>query len=141
MSAILKIIDKQPGQPAAPAIRLHLATERLTVRELLKQRVSDEIAVLQKKAADHARANQPDRSFLIQFDPQAVETRLNPGAKSSRPKPLNEAAEFDNACLAFQNNRFIILFDDRQIDDLDQEIIVTPTSEVVFLRLMPLVAG
>jgi hypothetical protein len=34
-----------------------------------------------------------------------------------------------------------MLVDDRQIGDLDEPIVLTPDSEVVFLRLTPLVGG
>ena len=33
------------------------------------------------------------------------------------------------------------LVDDRQVDDLDQEIVLTPDTDVRFLKLVPLVGG
>ena len=45
------------------------------------------------------------------------------------------------ALKAFRNNGFVLLVDDRQIDDLDDEVELDRHSVVTFLRLTPLVGG
>jgi hypothetical protein len=42
---------------------------------------------------------------------------------------------------AFERRRIVIIVDDRQALDLDQAIVVAPTTEVRFLKLVPLVGG
>jgi hypothetical protein len=42
---------------------------------------------------------------------------------------------------AFERNRFVVIIDGRQVLDLDQPIIVSPTTEARFLKLVPLVGG
>jgi hypothetical protein len=42
---------------------------------------------------------------------------------------------------AFYTNGFILLVDDRQVDELDDEIVIRPDTTVTFLKLVPLVGG
>ena len=45
------------------------------------------------------------------------------------------------ALAAFRNNGFVLLVDDRQVDDLEDEVELNENSVVTFLRLTPLVGG
>ena len=42
---------------------------------------------------------------------------------------------------AFRAGQIIILMDERQLESLDEEVVVEPTTEVSFLRLTLLVGG
>jgi hypothetical protein len=42
---------------------------------------------------------------------------------------------------AFYTNGFILLVDDRQVDELEEEIEIRPHTTVTFLKLVPLVGG
>lgn len=42
---------------------------------------------------------------------------------------------------AFSRNGFLVLVGDRQIEDPDETVTLGPATEVVFLRLVPLVGG
>lgn len=134
MAALAKIVDEQLGKGRGPAIMLRIASERVTARELILRRVADEVAVANGHHED------PARSFLIRFDPTSAAATLAP-AKRGKPVHLDEAEEVEAALAAFSANRFVMLVDDRQIADLDEPIALTPDSEVVFLRLTPLVGG
>ncbi|MER5207152.1 hypothetical protein [Streptomyces sp. NPDC002825] len=48
---------------------------------------------------------------------------------------------FARAVEAFGRNGFLVLVGDRQIEELDETVTVGPETEVVFLRLVPLVGG
>ncbi|WP_369146079.1 hypothetical protein [Streptomyces sp. R44] len=50
-------------------------------------------------------------------------------------------AAFARAVEAFGRNGFLVLVGDRQIEELDETVTVGPETEVVFLRLVPLVGG
>jgi hypothetical protein len=41
----------------------------------------------------------------------------------------------------FARNAFLLFSPDRQIEDLDEEILITPGLELVFVKLTPLVGG
>lgn len=50
-------------------------------------------------------------------------------------------AAFARAVEAFGRNGFLVLVGDRQVEELDDTVTVGPETEVVFLRLVPLVGG
>ncbi|NML50508.1 hypothetical protein HHL19_12640 [Streptomyces sp. R302] len=55
--------------------------------------------------------------------------------------PDGHEAALGRALDAFSRNGFLVLVGDRQIEDLDETVALGPDTEVVFLRLVPLVGG
>jgi len=143
MAALLKIVDERFGPGGVdrrPAVELRLVSERVTPREIIQRRVEAEVeAVNQRKLAHFAAGHAKSRSFLIDVDPASPEGILNPlGRKPAMAQVDREAAR---AVQAFEQQRFIMLVDGKQIDGLDDEVVVGPDSQVVFLYLMPLKGG
>jgi hypothetical protein len=145
MQSVVKIVDECFGTGAGerrPALELRLVSERITARELIRRRIADEVETANRQRADYAAGHARSRSFLIPFGADAAEVKLNvPGARPARPRLFDEKAEYERAIAAFGKNQFILLFDERQIEQLDDAIAVTPHSEAVFLYLTPLVGG
>ncbi|MEZ0244721.1 MAG: hypothetical protein ACAH11_15210 [Sphingomonas sp.] len=145
MQAVLKIVDECFGVGAGerrPALELRLVSERITARELIRRRIADEVETANLQKAEYAAAHARTRSFLIPLGDNAPEVKLNGLSKRfMRPQRFDETVEYDRAIEAFQKNQFILLFDERQISDLDEAIAVTPQSEAVFLYLTPLIGG
>ena len=56
-------------------------------------------------------------------------------------RELDADAQCRHAVEAFQSNGFFMLVDDRQVEDLDEEIGVTGQTCVSFVKLVPLVGG
>lgn len=140
MAALLKIVDEHLGKGRNAPFELRLASERITARDLIHRRIAEETRQINQLLNDDPTCD--GRSYLIRHTP--TEAALNTAGTTQGRRPVkrfDEAQEFDAAITAFEKNRFIMLFDDRQITDLDMEIAVTPSSEVVFLRLVPLVGG
>ncbi|MFF8374896.1 hypothetical protein ACF07V_02015 [Streptomyces sp. NPDC015661] len=52
-----------------------------------------------------------------------------------------DGTAFARAVEAFGRNGFLVLVGDRQVEELDETVTVGPETEVVFLRLVPLVGG
>jgi len=136
MKAELKIVDEHFGKGRDSAFELRLASERITARALIRRRTAEEVAQVNQRRNDvHLGTT---RSLLIRHT--EAEAKLN--APKPRPTKLfDETEEFQAAVRAFEQKRFIMLFDDRQIIDLDEEIAVTSTSEMIFLRLVSLAGG
>ncbi|MBL8587359.1 MAG: hypothetical protein JNK46_02420 [Methylobacteriaceae bacterium] len=68
---------------------------------------------------------------------------LNPwrrGAPAPRREPTVEDA-VEIALAGFDKNAFFLLVDGAQVTRLDETIPLRPTSEVTFVRLLPLVGG
>lgn len=140
MAAVVSVVDQAVGGPRSPKFQLHLATERLTCRELVSRRVREEIAILARDRKTRERTLSKNRSFLI-HGLSPAETALNGSRRDRKAPAVDEATEIESALAAFDDNRFVILFNDKQIADLDEEIVVTPESEITFLRLLPLAGG
>jgi hypothetical protein len=146
MSALLRIRDEVFGKPAAddpPPTELRLVSERVSPREIIRQRVFAEVAEVNERRLDHVQQTRRTRSLLIDVDDASPEALLNPAVKSGRrPAVLLDAeAELAKALTAFAKNRFIMLFDDRQVDGLEDDLTVMPGSEVTFVHLVPLKGG
>lgn len=130
MSTII-IRDESAGGSILHEQHVEVLTERITVRELLRSRVYQEVQDWNRRspAVDKAR-----------IPPTAAEHSLNnSGGKKVRQIDWHE--QFAHALEAFASNRVIVLVDDQQVDSLDHEITVAPDTVVSFLRLMPLVGG
>ena len=144
MQPLLKVVDEHFGVGAdgrVPAFQLRLASERITARELIERRIADEVAAVNRRNLEIAAGHARSRSFLISLDEEGPEARLNQPIQPRRTRAIDEAAERARAICAFEKRQFILLFDDRQIEDLDEAITLSPESEAVFLYLTPLVGG
>ena len=136
MVAVLKVVDEHFGA-SAPARRagpdLRLVSERVTLREIIRARVAAEVEEINQRQARKALT----RSYLIPTDPNSLEAKLN----STSARILDIEQEVGRAVAAFMRRKFIVLLDDRQIDDLDETVGLRPESEVVFVHLTPLKGG
>jgi hypothetical protein len=130
MAITLTIRDETTGH-ASQEFSMEVPTERLTVRELIRSRVYQEVQDFNLRRPEVFRG-------LVQ--PADAERTLN-GYKVRSAKPIDWKEQFRVATESFEQNRFVILLDDKQLADLDQEIEMQPKSTVTFLRLMPLAGG
>ena len=131
MPATLKIRDESLSGDPLHEWALEVLTERLTVRELIRSRVYQEVQ-------DYNLRQQPEYRGLVR--PEDAERTLN-GWKLRKPWQLDWKRQFDKAVEAFEGNQVLILIDDRQAESLDEEFDVGPDTVVSFLRLTPLVGG
>ncbi len=144
MVASVRVVDEHFGVEAPvrrAACELRLASERVTPREIIRRRVEAEVEDLNR--AKTAQAEGRTRSFLVPVEDNSGEARLNEVLPSAgyRLHLFNVENEVARAQAAFEKRSFIMLFDDRQIDDADQEVALTPESEIVFVYLTPLRGG
>jgi len=118
------------GEPIAEH-PLDLLTERVTVRELIRSRVYQEVQ-------DYNRRQPETFQGLVQ--PTDAEQTLN-GFHVRDHRQIDWKKQFDRACDAFERNGFFVLVDQRQPESLDEEITVGPDTRVSFVKLVPLVGG
>lgn len=131
MSSTLTIRDETLGGGPAHDWVLEVTTERMTVRELIRSRVYQEVQ-------DHNLRNADVFRGMVQ--PEESEKTLN-GWKLKTPRQLDWKKQFDRAVEAFEASQILVLVNDRQAESLDEEFVVGPTTTVTFLRLTPLVGG
>ena len=128
----LTVRDEELTGKTVSEISLEFLTERITVRELIHSRVYQEVQ-------DHnSRQNQTEFRGLVQ--PTDAERTLN-GYRLKKPRQIDWKEQFEKAIEAFHKNQILILVNDRQMESLDQEIEVGPSTNVSFLRLTLLVGG
>ena len=110
---------------------VHVSGETISVRELIRQRVYQEV--------EQFNTRQP-AVFRMLVQPNDTERTLN-GFKFHKPRLVDPETQFEKALEAFLGNGFIILVDDRQVESLETEIALYPETSVTFLKLVPLVGG
>jgi hypothetical protein len=110
---------------------LDLLTERVTVRELIRSRVYQEVQDYNRR--------QPE-TFRGLVQPTDAEQTLN-GFRVRDRREIDWKDQFEKACDAFERNGFFVLVNDRQPDSLDEELTIDPTTRVSFVKLVPLVGG
>jgi hypothetical protein len=110
---------------------LDVPTERITVRGLIRARVYQEVRDYNLRQPEYFRG-------LVQ--PTGAERTLN-GFKVRQGRRLDPEKQFEKAIESFYRNGFLILINDRQVEELEEEIEVRPDTTVAFLKLVPLVGG
>jgi hypothetical protein len=110
---------------------VHVSGEKISVRELIRQRVIQEVVEFNRR--------QPT-VFRMLVQPDETERTLN-GFKFHKPRVVDPVTQFEKAIEAFEGNGFIVLVNDYQVQDLDDEIALHPETSVTFLKLVPLVGG
>jgi hypothetical protein len=127
----LTIRDETATRKTTNELTLDILTETITVRELIRSRVYQEVQDYNRRQPEHYRG-------LIQ--PTDAEQTLN-GFRLRKRREIDWKQQFDKACDAFERNGFFILIDDKQAESLDQTITLRHDTAVSFVKLMPLVGG
>lgn len=110
---------------------VHVTGENISVRDLIRQRVSQEVEEYNR---------QQPTVFRMLVQPSNAEKTLN-GFKFSKPRLVDPALQYEKAIEAFERNGFIVLVDNMQVESLDTQIALCPETAVTFLKLVPLVGG
>jgi len=134
MSTTLKIRDETTvglGDDGDSGFTLDVMADRVTVRELIRARVANEVSNYNLSQPEYFRG-------LVQ--PTDAERSLN-GFRMRKRRRIDPEKQFDLAIKAFYSNGFIVLVNDRQVDELEEEIEIRPDTTVTFLKLVPLVGG
>ncbi|MBC6460398.1 hypothetical protein [Actinomadura sp. HBU206391] len=105
--------------------------ESMTVRELVRLRVREEVARFNARPSHH---------FNGLVRPDDAEIELN-GYRLHQQRRIDWERQADIAERAFSSNGFFVLAGDRQVEDLDEVVDLTAVSELVFIKLFPLVGG
>jgi len=136
MSVTLTIHDETTSGEVYGERPLEFPTERITIRDLIRERVYQEVQDFNRK--------QGERIFRGLIQPTDAERVLNgqrPEYRLKEHRPIDWKPQFEKAIEAFEQNGFFILIDDSQAEDLDQEFEISRGTIVSFVRLTPLVGG
>lgn len=136
----LTLRDQTNGRPGAQARVVDWqATVPLTARTLIAERVRIEWEVREAARASTSCDTLPP---LVTLDTMR---RLNPSLGSKRGPSVTSRMTLKSvtavALEGFRRNAFFLIVDGVQVTDLDEAIPFRTTSQVTFLRLVPLVGG
>jgi hypothetical protein len=137
MALSLTIRDETTDGRAPGETVVEFLTERVTVEELIRSRVYQEVQDYNQQKPEKFRG-------LVR--PTDAEEQLN-GFKLKTVRQVDWKQQFEAAKRAFEKNQVLILVDNRQVERLDETIDLRPgTAEssataVTFLKLTPLVGG
>ncbi|MCO6045212.1 hypothetical protein NG895_14970 [Aeoliella sp. ICT_H6.2] len=133
MPATLEVYDESTTGDRGEPIVLEFLTEEITIRELIRERVYQEVQDFNLQ-----QAQQPVFRGLVM--PTDAEQTLN-GYKLKTKRQIDWQEQFDKATTAFEAGSILVLVNDRQADSLEERVTITPGTTVSFLKLVPLVGG
>jgi hypothetical protein len=77
---------------------------------------------------------------LVEIEAGVALGKIDSGG-SEVEQVVDELGAIENALQAFKDGFYLIFIDDRQQEDLEELVALTDRSELLFLRLTPLVGG
>jgi hypothetical protein len=131
VATVVTIADETATGSTVNEFSLEFLNERVTVRELIRARVYQEVTEYNARQSDYFRG-------LVQ--PEGSE-RTTGGFRLRKQRKIDWEEQYKKALKGFQANGFLILVDDRQVDDLEEVVELRYDAKVSFLRLVPLVGG
>jgi hypothetical protein len=126
LATTLTVHDLSTDGTALHEISLEFLTERITVRELIRSRVYQEVTEYNARRVTRW-------SGLVQ--PREESSAGQP------PRRIDWEAQVKRALAAFTTGTLLVIVDGFQVETLDDQIEVRAESSVAFLRLMPLIGG
>jgi hypothetical protein len=117
----------QMSLPAAPP----------TLEELLISIVRSEIAAFGHRQAERRMTKVLG---LVEIEAGVALGKIDSGG-SELEQVVDELGAVENALQAFKDGFYLVFIDDRQQEDLEELVVLTDRSELLFLRLTPLVGG
>lgn len=132
MALAVTIVDETTTGEIVRKTQLRLVSERLTLRELITQRIRAEV--------EKFNAQREHDLFVGLVQPTDTERKLN-GYRLRKPRLISYDEQLALALRAFESNGYFVLIDDKQVDDLETAVTLTEHSKIGFLKLVPLVGG
>lgn len=136
MSITITIRDETAAGGVSHEIPLELPSERITVRELIRERVYQEVHDFNRRKDE-----QVFRGLIQPTDTERVLNGNRTEFRLRQHRQIEWKPQFEKAVEAFENNGFFILIDDRQAESLDQEFEIGPATRISFVKLTLLVGG
>ncbi len=136
MPVTLTIRDESAAGELIHEVPLEFPSERITIRELIRERVYQEVQDFNRK--------DQERFFRGLVQPTDTECVLN-GARQmyhlKQPRQIEWKPQYERALGAFENNGFLILVNEVQAESLDQVVEVKHDTQISFVKLTLLVGG
>ncbi len=136
MSATVTIRDETTLKKTIQEFELEIPSERVSLRELIRCRVYQEVKDYNAKQSLHKPVE-----FTGLVQPTEVELALNGSPSERNSSTIDWNRQFDRALAAVRANQILVLVNDRQVEGLDEILTLNSDSKVSFLRLTMLTGG
>ena len=131
MSVTVTVRDQSMKGETLRESMLEFLTEKVTVRELIRSRVYQEVREYNAKQPQYFHG-------LVQ--PTDAEKTLN-GYKIRKARMIDWEGQYKAAVEAFERKQVLVLADDRQLDQLAEELVLRHDTKVTFIKLVFLTGG
>jgi hypothetical protein len=138
MGATLEVRDETTSGTVSRRFTLEFPTERVTVQELIRERVYQEVDEYNRRQREGKSGAGAAFQGLVQ--PTDAEVALN-GFKVKKGREIDWKKQFEKACEAYERNQVLVLVGEKQTEGLEEVIEIGRGTEVTFLRLVMLVGG
>lgn len=130
----IRIYDEAVGGERSLRMELPRSDERVPAAELIRRRVAKDLAAWRRREE-----NAPEG--LAAGFRDGIRDGFAEGAMPCPWGKMDEEAACRVALEAFDRQAFVLLVDSLHVEDRDTIVRLDETSEVTFLRLVPLVGG
>ena len=128
---IIRIREESLAGEVSHQWDLVFAARKITVSELVSERVRQEVEAYNDRAEGFYRG-------LV--EPTQAEQTLN-GYRLKTRRQIDAGKQIAIALKAFETNGFFMLLGNRQLETLDEEIVIGKDMAVSFVKLTALVGG
>lgn len=128
----LNVLEKTATGAERDDFQVCLPNGEMTVRDLICRCVDFRLSAIRELPVGSQRY-----TCLVPNDDE----RLLNGDKPRKRPELDVQKHYERVFQAFDSNQIMLFVDGHQFENLDDEIVVTPDSQVTFLKLVPLVGG
>lgn len=128
----ITITDETATGDIINKILISVSSEQMKVKDLIAARVTSEVNTYNNKLPEYFKG-------LIQ--PTDAEKTLNGFKLKRKNRTIDVEQQIFVAYSSFQKNGYFVLVDNKQVEDLEQEVLVNKGTVVSFIKLTPLVGG
>ena len=128
---VITVKDETFNGKVLHEIDLEFKTERVTVKDIISERVAREVERYNNKLPEY---------FNGLVEPSDAEKTIN-GYRLKNRKRIDAEKQVYVALDAFQKNGYFVLIDNIQSESLDQEVLLKAGTKISFIKLTPLVGG
>jgi hypothetical protein len=125
----LRVFDETTGDNTTGICTIEVPSERISVRELIRSRVYQEVKDFNVRRPE---------VYCALVQPDNAERAMN-GSQPRKTRSLDWHNQYDTAVEAFEHSQLLVFVDDQQIRGLDEIIELETDSNIRFLKLVPLV--
>lgn len=142
MATAIRVEAAVPGRKRAGTAEHPLALPfaegaRLALRELVDAVVRAEVRSFRNRAEENSLL----RVLTERQIAEGVDAGVIRSGETESATEVDEDAAVDAALLAFTDGLFSILVDDDPLESLDEVVVITPHTRLLFLRLVALAGG